>query len=356
MELNNIIFAIILLFFGYFFNKYFINFLNNKNYNFLIDNDYNKPQAFHEESAHRFGGVLIYQLLTIVFVFLFFSKNIFYFDYISFSTLFFLLGLSDDLKIRIAPKFRLLLMIVFLTILVAYNNFYIEKTGLEFLNYLLKIDVFSLTFICLCFLFIVNGANLIDGFNGLLGIHALIIFLTLFFINFFNENRDLVYILFYISLTLLIFLKFNFPRAKIFLGDSGAYLIGILIAVSTIKTSILMPTISPFFFCIILFYLFFEVFFSFFRKIFVTRKSPLLPDNKHLHMALYKIILSKNKKKFNSNFRVSIFINLIYFLSILPSFFFMYDGLFCRNYFILLLVSYLIFYKILYKKINIRML
>ncbi|MDP7028583.1 MAG: hypothetical protein QF380_09315, partial [Candidatus Marinimicrobia bacterium] len=50
--------------------------------------------------------------------------------------------------------------------------------------------------------------------------------------NFFNENYSYAYILFYISLIILIFLKFNFPYAKIFFGDSGAYLVGILISVS----------------------------------------------------------------------------------------------------------------------------
>jgi len=75
---------------------------------------------------------------------------------------------------------------------------YIKKTGLEFLDHLVAIDIFSLMFICLCFLFIVNGSNLIDGFNGLLGIHSLIIFIVLFTINLINENNNLIYILFYL--------------------------------------------------------------------------------------------------------------------------------------------------------------
>ena len=70
-------------------------------------------------------------------------------------------------------------MIVFLITLVLYNDFYIEKSGFKFLNDLLEIDIFSLIFISLCFLFIINGSNLIDGFNGLLGIHSLIIFVKI---------------------------------------------------------------------------------------------------------------------------------------------------------------------------------
>jgi UDP-N-acetylmuramyl pentapeptide phosphotransferase/UDP-N-acetylglucosamine-1-phosphate transferase len=150
----------------------------------------------------------------------------------------------------------------------------------------------------------------------------------------------------------LIFLKFNFPKAQIFLGDGGAYLIGILIAISVIKTSILTPSISPFFFCILLFYLFFEVFFSFCRKLFVVRQSPLLPDSQHLHMLLYKVLFKKNKTKLNSNYTVSIYINLIYLLLIIPGIIFMSNGIFCRYYFFSLLFIYLYFYKILYEKVK----
>ena len=351
MELNNIIFSLFLIFFGYFFSKYLLLIFKKSNSNLLADNQFNKPQAFHENSTYRLGGIIIFSLLFLVFLYLYFSRNIISSEYFSFCTLFFLLGLADDLKINIAPKFRLLIMIMLLITLVISNEIYIKRTGLEFLDNLVEIDIFSLMFICLCFLFIINGANLIDGFNGLLGIHSLIIFIVLFAINLINENNNLMYILFYVSLLTLIFLKFNFPKAQIFLGDSGAYLIGILIAISVIKTSNLNPSISPFFFCILLFYLFFEVFFSFFRKLFVVRQSPLLPDSQHLHMLFYKLLL-KNKTKKSSNYTVSIYINLIYFSLIIPGIIFMNNGLFCRYYFFSLLIFYIFFYKILYDKVK----
>jgi len=352
MELNNIIFAFFLLFFGYFFNKYLLVFLKKTKSIFLADNQFQKPQAFHENSTYRLGGIMFFSLFAIVSLYLFVSKNIFYPEYISFCTLFFLLGWLDDLKINVEPNFRLLIMIFILIILVVSNKFYIEKTGFKFLNDLLEINIFSLIFICLCFLFIINGSNLIDGFNGLLGIQALIIFIVLFVINLIGENNNLMYILFYGSLLTLLFLKFNFPKAQMFLGDGGAYFIGTFIVVSVVKTSILNPSISPFFFCILLFYLFFEVFFSFFRKIFVAKQSPLLPDNLHLHMFIYKFFLKKDRKKLSSNYMTSVYINLIYLILIIPAIIFMKNGLFCRYYFFSLLIIYIYFYKMLYKKIK----
>ena len=352
MELNNIIFSFALLFVGYFFKKYSLLILKKNKFKLLSDNQFKKPQAFHETATYRLGGITIFSLLTLVFLFLFFFKNIFFLEYVSFCTLFFLLGLADDFKIDIRPKFRLLAMIAVLLVLVAINDLYIEKSGLSFLNNLLAIDIFALFFVSLCFLFIINGSNLIDGFNGLLGIHAIIIFMVLFFINFFGENYNLTRVLFYIILLLIIFLKFNFPKAKMFLGDSGAYLIGVLIAISAIKTSIANPSISPFFFCVLLFYLFFEVFFSFFRKIFVENKTPLFPDSKHLHMFLYKFLLKKYKTKLESNYMVSVYINLVYFLSLIPAIFFLEDGVFCRFYFFVMIVIYIYIYATLQKDVR----
>tara|TARA_Y100000590_G_scaffold423240_1_gene528932 strand:- start:36 stop:1091 length:1056 start_codon:yes stop_codon:yes gene_type:complete len=345
MELNNILFSIFLLSFGYLSSKYFLLVLKKNKSNLLADNQFKKPQAFHEYLTYRLGGIIIFSSLILIFLYLYFFKNIFLLEYISFCGLFFFLGLADDAKINIAPKFRLFIMIFLLIFLIIYNKFSFEKISLEYLDHLMKIDIFALFFVCLCFLFIINGSNLIDGFNGLLGIHTLIIISILFYINLMNENYNLTHILFFTGLAVLIFIKYNFPKAQMFLGDSGAYLLGTFLSVSTIVTNNLTPSISSFFFCILLFYLFFEVFFSFFRKIFFVKQNPLLPDNQHLHMLIYKYLLKKNNKKAIANFKTSIYINLTYLILIIPGFIFMHNGLFCRYYFFSLLIIYFYFYK-----------
>ena len=142
MELNNIIFSLFLIFFGYFFSQYLLLILKKSKSNLLVDNQFQKIQAFHENSTYRLGGVIIFSLLILVFLYLYFSRNIFPSEYASFCTLFFLLGLIDDAKITIAPKFRLFIMIAFLIVLVTSNEIYIKKTGLEFLNHLVAIDIF----------------------------------------------------------------------------------------------------------------------------------------------------------------------------------------------------------------------
>ena len=351
MDSNNLIFLIVLTILCFSLNKFFIFFSKKSNSNLLVDDQFSKPQAFHELPVLVTGGIGIFLSIFIVYSYLFLFQNIIYFEYISICTLFFFLGFMDDLKINLRPKLRLILMIILLIFLIKYNNFYIEKTGIKFLNDLLQYsDIFSLIFVVTCFLFIINGANLIDGYNGLLGLHTLIIILNLFIINYLNKNLDIAYFLLCFSFILIIFLKFNFPSAKIFLGDGGSYLLGAFISISVIQTSIANPSISPFYFCILLFYLFFEVFFSFFRKLFVNKISPLIPDKKHLHMLIYKFLYNSNKSKFKSNYYVSIVINFIYLILIIPSILFMEDGLLCKYYSMILISVYLFSYKIIHEK------
>ena len=168
---------------------------------------------------------------------------------------------------------------------------------------------------------------------------------TLYFINSQNSNVDYIKysILFSITVCFSV-LFFNFPKAKIFLGDGGAYFLGSTISLIVIELSNLNKIISPFFFASILFYIFFEVFFSFFRKIFFLSSSPLKPDKKHLHMLFFKFIFSRVKKIEKANYLTGLFINFFYFFLIFPLLFFYKDKIFCQIYFLILLIIYLFSY------------
>ena len=313
----------------------------------LLDNDFLKPQAFHKKPIARAGGIAILVSL-ILFILLYFLKfNVFLEDYFTISVLLFFLGFLDDLKIKINPNIRLALMLVILFFCINIFSMHITRSGLEFLNLWLENNIFKTCFAILCFLFIINGANLIDGYNGLLAIHFLILNFILLGINLTNDHYDISLILITQIIILFSFLFFNFPRAKIFLGDAGSYLCGSLIAINIIKTHQLNPDVSPFFYSSILFYLFYEVFFSFIRKSF-KKKSPLKPDGEHLHMLFYNFLLI-SKNLINSNFKTSFFINFMYFIMIIPAIYIQKDGFLSRYYFFFLIVFYNFIYYTLLK-------
>ena len=309
----------------------------------LLDKDFLKPQAFHDFPITRSGGVASIVSLSIFFViyYLLYSKILY--DYIFISYSMFLVGFLDDLKINIKPFSRLIIMVLLLFLFIYILPIKIFNIDIPFLIPLMSSHVFSSFFVLLCFLFVINGANLIDGFNGLLAINLIIINIILTSINMNSNNLEFSILLISQIIILLSFLLFNFPSAKIFLGDSGAYIFGALTSLNTIITNNLNPKISSFFFCTLLFYLFFEVFFSFFRKL-TQKKSPIYPDDKHLHMlSFYKIsrIFGKDKGHYIN----SIIINLSYLVLIMPGFYLFNDPQLSRYWFFILLLIYSIIYS-----------
>ena len=313
----------------------------------LLDKDFSKPQAFHEFPVSRSGGIAAIISLSIFFIIYNLLYSEILYDYILISYSIFLIGFLDDLRIDIKPSRRLIIMVLLLFIIIYTLPISIFFIDIPILSSMMQNHIFSSLFVLLCFLFVINGANLIDGFNGLLTINLIIINVILAHVNINNENSEISILIISQVIILLSFLLFNFPNAKLFLGDSGSYTMGGLTGLNVIITNNLNPEISSFFFCTLLFYIFFEVFFSFIRKI-SQKKSPIHPDNEHLHMlSFYKIssIYGKNK----GNYFNSIVINLLYLILIIPGLHLSHDPQLSRYWFFILLLTYLIIYFRLYR-------
>ena len=336
---------IIFLFLILFFILKKIKFLRIK----LIDNDFKKIQSFHKETTVRLGGILVVvSVLSAYFLHFFKSENITFFVLLGLIN--FILGFLDDLKILVSPIKRFIMIIIANLLIVISFNFSITSFEIDPLDYLNKIYFFKYLLVLMAIFFIINGSNLIDGFNGLLSIHAILIFSILLFLNqnyTFNIYNVSLYLKFLILIS-VVFTFFNFPNAKIFLGDGGAYFLGSQIAVISILISNNSNIVSPIFIAIILSYLFFEIFFSVFRKI-LEKKSPFFPDRSHLHMLIHDKINGYTKF---SNPTTSVAINLIYLILIAPSLLFFDNNVYCFYYFILLFLIYLIIYIYLRKTIR----
>ncbi len=83
---------------------------------------------------------------------------------------------------------------------------------------------------------ITNAFNLIDGLDGLAAGVALIAALTLLGVAALEGRPDAVLLWTVLAGALLGFLPYNFPPAKIFLGDSGSLFLGFLIAVLSVQS------------------------------------------------------------------------------------------------------------------------
>ena len=88
----------------------------------LLDQDFDKPQAFHKEAVVRSGGLASIISLIIFFAMyhLLFDKILF--DYIFLSLSIFFLGFWRILNSESEPKYRLLGMIIILTFFIIFFN------------------------------------------------------------------------------------------------------------------------------------------------------------------------------------------------------------------------------------------
>lgn len=139
---------------------------------------------------------------------------------------------------------------------------------------------------------IINAFNLIDGVDGLCGGVAMVT--TSVFGTYFFLNQDYAYAVlsFAMAGSLLGFLIYNFNPAKIFMGDTGSMIIGIVNAILVIRliqtgtTASNMPLVSTpaVGFGILLFPLM-DTLRVFAIRAF-DRRSPFSPDRNHLHHIL----------------------------------------------------------------------
>ena len=120
----------------------------------LLDEDFLKPQAFHEEPTARIGGLVVLFLFILFVISYFFISGIFLKDYFTITFFLFFLGFLDDLKIKISPNLRLLLMLATLLVCINIFSIQINKSGLNFLDSWLENNIFQVCFVLLCFLFI----------------------------------------------------------------------------------------------------------------------------------------------------------------------------------------------------------
>ena len=84
---------------------------------------------------------------------------------------------------------------------------------------------------------------------------------------------------------LVIFYFFNLFKL-LFIGDNGAYVLGLIYSYLLIHLYNIDQNISPFFIILLLWYPCFEILFSIIRK-FKLNKSPIKPDNNHFHQLIF---------------------------------------------------------------------
>jgi UDP-GlcNAc:undecaprenyl-phosphate GlcNAc-1-phosphate transferase len=156
----------------------------------------------------------------------------------------FFLGIKDDIVVLSAQK-KFIGQLLVAAILMFKAKLLISNMygflGVEAIKPTLQYFLTLFTIIV-----IVNAYNLIDGVDGLAGSIGLIT--SSVFGTFFLMNGNVAYAAmgFGLSGSILAFLIYNYNPAKIFMGDTGSMLIGVVNAILVIKFIDMAPTAKSF--------------------------------------------------------------------------------------------------------------
>jgi len=280
--MNLLLYLFLTLIIILFLNKLLVN------NNLLISLTGDKHQKFTSKSKIPLtGGILLF--LNFLY---FLDQNIL--SFLLFSFLILNLGIFSDLKFLKSAKLRLISQISVVLFFIIFNNVQINDTRIEYLDKILELNIINYLFVCFCVLIVINGSNFIDGLNTLnLGYYFLIgliiLHLNLNQLITLNNIPIEYFLIFLFSVLILNLLN------KVYLGDSGSYLVGFSFSVFLINIYNWNNHISPFFIVLLLWYPCYETLFSIIRKN-ILRKSPLSPDSNHFHQLIYFFIKKTYKQ------------------------------------------------------------
>ena len=298
--MNFILFFFFLIIISLFLNRYLIK------KNFLINVTGDNHQKFASKNkVPLIGGIILFFGLCFI---SYRNNNLF----ISFSFLVLILGIISDLKLVNSASKRLLFQIIIVIIYVLFDQLKIIDTRIILLDKFLQNNYVNYLFVSFCILILINGSNFIDGLNTLcVGYYLIITIIIAYLIQNNLITIDIDYLSKFAILLLMLFIL-NLTN-KIFLGDSGSYLLGFIFGSMLIKLYFINPNISPFFIILLLWYPCYETLFSIIRKNLV-KNSPMSPDTAHLHQLVFFSIKYKFKTSiFKSNLLSANLINIYNF-------------------------------------------
>lgn len=194
--------------------------------------DEQNARKIHTEDTPRLGGVGIFLSFTLVSAVILLAgaenEAIRYLPLFGGVVIIHFLGLLDDFVNLIAA--RKFLLQVLAAAVVSLGPFRIDALAMPFGNTGIELGWLAYPVTVLWIVSIANAVNLIDGADGLAGGVSAIAALFVGTIAAHSGNTLLALIAFALVGSVAGFLVYNFPPAKIFMGDSGSLLLGFLLA------------------------------------------------------------------------------------------------------------------------------
>ena len=242
-----------------------------------------------------FGGIPV--ILSFLFVLWFFyfcgwinKENLHLFQKITIGVcMMTALGIYDDIY-QCSPRIKLLCQII-IAIILFLAGFQIDRIGDA-----IELGSFSILLTVFWVVGITNSINLIDGMDGLASGLIILSCMTLSFVYLERDMVEASFLTVILTGSVFGFFIFNFPPAKIILGDTGSLPLGLIISLITLLPISQKHTDEIYYLIPIITLLIpiLDTTFAFFRRL-LKGTSPFSKDAQHFHHRLEKLGFSQLK-------------------------------------------------------------
>ncbi len=322
------------------------------------DHNLDGVQKFHSVPVPRVGGIgVMVGLIGGELAKLFLEPEVASFGFLVIVAAIpaFAAGLIEDLTKRVSVSKRLLATASSAAVGGVVLGGWLTQLDIPGVDYLMAFGVVSVLVTCFAVAGVANAFNLIDGYNGLAGMVAVIILGGLAYVADQVGDRSIMITAYATAGAILGFLVWNYPRGLIFLGDGGAYLIGFLVAELSVLLVARNPQVSPWFPFLLVFYPIFETVFTIFRRVVIGKTHPGLPDAAHLHQLIYRRVVrwavghDCSRKKTQRNSLTSPYLWVMASLAVIPALLFWHNTVVLQLAALLFASLYVWIYWAIYK-------
>jgi UDP-N-acetylmuramyl pentapeptide phosphotransferase/UDP-N-acetylglucosamine-1-phosphate transferase len=272
-------------------------------------------QKFHTQPASRLGGVALMVGLCVGLYFQSAHKPndvILGLGLLLSSVPVFLGGVAEDLTHKVTPTIRMLLTLASCALVYLIFQMGVHRTDIWLIDSFLALPGMPLLVTLLVTAGFVNAINIIDGFHGLASGSVLLMLMGISALAFRVDDPMIFRLSLMTFFVTLGFFILNWPRGSVFLGDGGAYLLGLWVVELGLLLPHRTPELSPMAPVLVGIYPLVETLFTMTRRKFIRNRPVGRPDALHLHTLIYRrIFRSMNatqsiREKNWSNGKVSI--------------------------------------------------
>jgi UDP-N-acetylmuramyl pentapeptide phosphotransferase/UDP-N-acetylglucosamine-1-phosphate transferase len=197
-------------------------------------------------------------------------------------------GLIEDFTKSVSPRRRLVATALSGLLGALLLNAIVIRTGWSWFDGLLAYSGFALAATMFTVAGVVNSINIIDGMNGLASMCMAMMMAALCYIAFQVGDTFVAGLALATLGAAMGFFIWNYPRGLIFLGDGGAYMLGLIFAELGIMLIWRNPAVSPLAPLVLVTYPVFETLFTMYRRKIIRGRPVSLPDGIHLHTLIYR--------------------------------------------------------------------